>query len=76
LILEYLQNFITDSDRKVMEVNKKESRIETERQKVPTYTKIERLKNFVMQRISYILQLEGLNINLKVIMDRLRLEYS
>lgn len=76
MILEYLQNFITDSDRKVMEVNKKESRIETERQKVPTYTKIERLKNFVMQRISYILQLEGLNINLKVIMDRLRLEYS
>lgn len=37
--------------------------------------KVARLKNFVIQRISSILQLEGLDISLKSIMDRLKLEY-
>ena len=45
------------------------------RQPVPTQIKIDRLKDFVMKRISYILQLEGLDISLAVIMERLKLEY-
>jgi len=55
MILEYLQNFITEARTKVEEVNKKEMRMSSVRQPVPTQIKIERLKDFVMKRISYIL---------------------
>lgn len=75
MILQYLQNFITEASIKVEEVTKKEARITNHREFVPTETKIDRLKDFIMKRISYILQLEGLEISLKHIMNRLKLEY-
>jgi glycyl-tRNA synthetase beta subunit len=38
-------------------------------------TQIQRLKNFVIQRISSVLQRDGLNIDLATAIDRLKLEF-
>jgi hypothetical protein len=71
--LEFLQNYITDVKSKVNSVFQRDKR--QQYNTIGEETQISRLKNFVMQRISSILQREGLMIDLKTIMERLKLEF-
>ena len=64
LILEYLQKYITDAHERCSKIHEREKKITNAKYLVPLDIKTERLKDFVMNRISSILQRDGLDIDL------------
>ena len=80
-ILRYLQNFMVESFNKVSEgiiIAKKEykdlSLAGIKEEDKPLY--IKRLKDFIMDRINYILRFPGLDIPLKMIVEQLNLTFE
>lgn len=80
-ILRYLQNFMVESFNKVSEgltTAKKEhkdlSLAGIKEEDKPLY--IKRLKDFIMDRINYILRFPGLDIPLKMIVEQLNLTFE
>jgi hypothetical protein len=78
-ILDFLQNFSVMAHIKVNEVlqrNDKKKSLFDRAATISKETHVERLKDFVSQRINYILKKQTLEISLKIIMDRLELKFT
>ena len=81
MILRYLQNYMVESFNKVSEgivTAKKEHKdlsiIGIKEDDKPMY--IKRMKDFIMDRINYILRFPGLDIPLKMIVEQLNLTFE
>lgn len=80
-ILRYLQTFMVESYSRVSEALANAQKIYTElslanlkEEDKPLYVK--RMKDFIMERINYILRYPGLDIPLKLIVERLNLTFE
>jgi len=80
-ILEFLQNYMVEASIKINETMKNDSK-NTKRAntfskvgEIDKETHIERLKDFINRRISYILKKPTLEISLQTIMERLELKF-